>query len=165
MFKFTTKKIAVCGIISALYVATSLITFPVASGAMQIRLSEGLTLLPLLIPESIIAVFIGCLLSNLLTGCALFDIIFGSLITLVAGVFTYLIGKTIKNTALKIFTGGLFPVLLNAFLLPLIWFYCYGKLEYLYLIQVGLLLVSQSVSVYLVGSFCYFATKRYLKTK
>ncbi len=163
MFRFTTKKIAVCGIISALYVALSLITFPVASGNIQIRLSEGLTLLPLIFPESVIAVFIGCLLSNLLTGCAVFDIIFGSLITLLAGILTYFVGEIIKKTPLKIFVGGLFPVLLNAFLLPLIWYYCYGKLEYLYIVQASFLIASQSLSVYLVGSVCYLTIKRYIE--
>ena len=165
MFKFSTKSLALSGMIAALYVALSLITFPVASGAIQIRLSEGLTLLPLIMPEAIPAVFIGCMLSNLITGCAVFDVLIGSLITLVAGILTYLIGKFIKKTALKIFVGGLFPVLLNAFLLPLIWYFCYGEMEYVYIVQASFLIVSQSVSVYALGSVCYFVTKRYLSRK
>ena len=165
MFKFSTKSLALSGMIAALYVALSLITFPVASGVIQIRLSEGLTLLPLIMPEAIPAVFIGCMLSNLITGCAVFDVLIGSLITLVAGILTYLTGKFIKKTALKIFVGGLFPVLLNAFLLPLIWYFCYGEMEYVYIVQASFLIVSQSVSVYALGSVCYFVAKRYLSRK
>lgn len=165
MFKFSTKSLALSGMIAALYVALSLITFPVASGAIQIRLSEGLTLLPLIMPEAIPAVFIGCMLSNLITGCAVFDVLIGSLITLVAGILTYFIGKLIRKTAIKIFVGGLFPVLLNAFFLPLIWYFCYGEMEYVYILQATFLIVSQSVSVYAVGSVCYLVTKRYLNRK
>jgi uncharacterized membrane protein len=160
MFKFSTKSLALSGMIAALYVALSLITFPVASGAIQIRLSEGLTLLPLIMPEAIPAVFIGCMLSNLITGCAIFDVVFGGLITLVAGLLTYLTAKIIKNTATKIVVGGIFPVALNAFLLPLIWIWCYGVLEYAYFLQVGFLLISQSISVYAFGTPIYLATNK-----
>ena len=163
MFKFSTKSLALSGVIAALYVGLSLVTFPVASGAIQIRLSEGLTLLPLVMPSAVPAVFIGCLLSNLITGCAVFDIVFGSLITLCAAILTYFTGKIIKKLALKIFVGGLFPVLLNAFLLPLIWYYCYGELEYLYLLQVAFLTASQSISVYLIGTVSVVVANKYLK--
>lgn len=146
------KFLAISGIVASLYIVLSLITFPVASGAIQFRLSEGLTLLPLVMPQSIIGLFIGCALSNLITGCMVLDIILGSIITLVAGVLTYLTGKIIKKMPLKIFVGGLFPVLLNAIFLPLIWIKCYGVIEYMYPIQVAFLVISQSLSIYLVGT-------------
>ena len=163
MAKLSTKKIARAGVIAALYVVLSLITFPVASGSIQFRLSEGLTLLPLIMPESIIALFIGCMLSNIITGCMILDVLFGSLITLLAGILTFFIGKIIKNKPLKYVASGLFPVLLNAFFLPVIWYFCYGQLEYLYIIQVAFLLISQTVSVYAFGvPLCVFIDKRKL---
>lgn len=158
--KSTTKIIARAGIVSALYTLLSLITFPVASGAIQFRVSEALCVLPLIFPETVPALAIGCMLSNLITGCAPMDIVFGSLITLVAGVGTLLIGKGIKNTILKTAIGGIFPVTLNAFILPLIWVWCYGQIEYMYLIQVIFLLISQSVSIYLLGSPLFLYTKK-----
>lgn len=158
--KRTTKIIARAGIIASLYVLLSLITFPVASGAIQFRVSEALCILPLIYPETALALAVGCALSNLITGCAIFDIVFGSLITLVAGGLTLLIGKFIKNTILKISIGGIFPVLLNAFLLPLIWIWCYGAIEYIYWLQVAFLIISQSVSVYLLGTPLYLFVKR-----
>lgn len=157
---FTTAKLTRMGITAGLYIVLSLIVFPVASGSIQLRLSEALTLLPLVFPETAIGVFVGCALSNLITGCAVFDIILGSLITLLAGVLTAVIGKVIKNKPLKLFVGGLFPVLLNAFLLPLIWWYCYGQLDFLYIVQVCFLLISQSVAIYGVGiPACLFSEK------
>ncbi|MBQ9734498.1 MAG: QueT transporter family protein [Clostridia bacterium] len=159
-----TKKLARAGIIASLYVILSLITFPVASGAIQFRLSEALCVLPLIFIEAVPALFIGCALSNLITGCAIFDIIFGSIITLVASVATYAVGRIIKNTPLKIIAGGIFPVTLNAFLLPLIWIWCYGALEYMYILQATFLVVSQSVSIYALGTPLYLSTVK-LKDK
>lgn len=160
MFKFTTKKAARAGIVAGLYVLLSLSFFTISSGPVQMRVSEGLTLLPLLFPETIPAVFIGCMLSNLITGCAPLDIIFGSLITLTAAILTYFTGKAIKKHAVKIAVGGIFPIILNAFFLPLIWYFCYGELEYLYIIQVLILLAGQSAAVYVFGSVFYFALLR-----
>lgn len=155
-----TKTVARAGIIAALYVVLSLIVFPVASGAIQFRLSEGLTLLALIFPEAPFALFVGCLLINLITGCAVYDVVFGSIITLVAGFLTFFAGKLFKSDFMKIFIGGLFPVLLNAFLLPLIWYFCYGELEYAYILQVLLLLAGESASVYVAGTAFYLPVKK-----
>lgn len=163
MFK-NTVSIARAGIIAGLYVVLSLVTFSISSGAVQLRASELLTILPIFYIEAIPALFIGCILSNFITGCAFLDVILGSIVTLVASILTYLIGKAFKNSALRIIFGGFFPVVLNAFLLPLIWIICYGVLEYVYYIQVLLLLAGQSLAVYLLGTPTYFAVKK-LKSK
>ncbi len=153
------KFLARTGIIAALYTVLTLLVLPLASGAIQIRVSEGLCLLPLMFIEAIPGLAVGCLIANLITGCAFFDILFGSLITLVSAIFTFFVGKTIKNTPLKIIIGGLFPVVLNAVFLPLIWEVCYGAGEYVYLAQTLLLLVGQTVSVYGVGTPVYLKLK------
>lgn len=162
--KFTTAAIARAGIIAALYVAVSFVSAPIASGAIQVRLSEAMCMLALIFPESIPALFVGCALSNLITGCAVYDIIFGSLVTLVAALLTYIFGQIIKNVKLKIVVGGLFPVLLNAFILPLIWLWCYGFGEYIYILQVTFLIIGQSISVYALGAPLYFMIKRFYKS-
>lgn len=161
--KNNTLKLVRAGIIGALYIVLSFVTFSFSGGAIQFRIAEGLTLLPLLYAESIPALFIGCLLFNFISGLPLLDVLLGSLITLVAGVLTFLVGKVFKKGWLKVFIGGLFPVLLNAFFLPLIWLF-YGALEYIYILSVAFLVVSQSLSVYLVGSITYFSIDK-LKDK
>ncbi len=158
MKKSLTKKLTRAGIIASLYIVLSLVTFGFNGGAIQLRLSEGLTLLALFYFEAIPALFVGCLLSNFISGLALIDILLGGVITLVAGTLTFLIGKSVKNYSAKIFLGGLFPVLLNALLLPLIWKVCYS-IEYAYIIQALFLLASQSVSVYAFGAPITFAVK------
>ncbi|MBO5487616.1 MAG: QueT transporter family protein, partial [Eubacterium sp.] len=71
--------------IAALYIVLTFIAnaLGLASQAIQIRFSEALTILPYFTPAAIPGLFVGCLLSNILTGCALPDIIFGSLATLI----------------------------------------------------------------------------------
>ena len=157
-----TKKIVRAGIIGGLYVVLSLLTLPIASGAIQFRVSEALTLLPLFFVEAIPALFVGCMLSNLITGCMALDIILGSLITLVASILTFMVGKMLKKSWLKVLIGGLFPVILNALFLPIIWL-CYGVPEYTYYLQVLFLLISQSLSIYLIGSPMYFSLKKKIK--
>ena len=156
-----TKIIVRAGLIAGLYVVLSLLTLPVASGAIQFRLSEALTVLPLFFIEAIPALFVGCMLSNLISGCMLLDVILGSLITLVSAVLTYFVGKTVKNVPLKIVIGGFFPVALNAFFLPIIWVAIYGAIEYVYMLQVVFLLISQSISIYGFGTPLYFAIKKH----
>ena len=87
------KKLTRAGIIAGLYTVLVFPVISVASGFIQFRPSEALTLLPAFFSESVFAVAIGCLLANVITGCQLLDIIFGSLVTLLAGVCTHFIGK------------------------------------------------------------------------
>lgn len=162
MYKSATVKITRSAVIGALYLALTFATLSVSSGAIQFRASEALTLLPLIFPESIVGLFVGCLLSNLIAGCATYDIIFGSVITLTAAALTFVTGKFIKAAWLKYFVGGLFPVLLNAFFLPLIWIWAYGGIEYAYMMQVLFLIISQSVSIYAIGVPLCIATNRIL---
>lgn len=74
---------------------------------------------------------------------------------------TFIVGKCLLKTPLKIALGGIFPTLLNAFLLPLIWFLCYKTGEYVYIVQVAVLVVSQSLSVYVLGTLLIVAIKKF----
>ena len=57
-------------VIAAIYVVLTIFisAFNLASGAIQVRISEALTILPFFTPAAIPGLAIGCLLSNLLTG-------------------------------------------------------------------------------------------------
>ena len=89
------KFICHAAIISALYVALTYIAaaMGLASGAIQVRFSEALCILPFFTSAAIPGVTIGCLLSNLLTGCAVLDIIFGTLATLIGALVARLLRK------------------------------------------------------------------------
>ena len=81
------------GMVAALYVALTLIAsaMGLASGQIQLRLSEALTILPCFFPEAVPGLFVGCLLANLLTGCVLWDVAVGSLATLLGALGTLLL--------------------------------------------------------------------------
>lgn len=84
---FTTQ----AALIAALYVVLTIFisAFGLANGAIQIRISEALTVLPYFTPAAIPGVTIGCLLSNLFTGCAPLDIIFGTCASLLGALGSY----------------------------------------------------------------------------
>lgn len=156
------KILARAGVISALYVVLSLVVFPFASGSIQVRLGEALSILPLFFPESCISLFIGCIIVNFITGCAIIDVVFGALVTLISAILTLIIGRIVKNSLLKLLIGGSFPILLNAFLLPLLWYWCYGQLEYVYILQVGFVFLGQTASVYALGGTLFFGLNKYI---
>lgn len=88
MKKFSIKGMAVAGVIAALYVAFTLPFGQIAFGPIQFRIAEILTLLPFLSPWAIWGVTLGCFLSNLLFS-SIWDVIFGTLATLIAALCTY----------------------------------------------------------------------------
>ena len=95
----TSKSLVLAAMISALYVVLSFLSnaFGLASGAIQIRISEALTVLPFFTPAAIFGLSIGCLLFNLLSGAAILDIIFGTIATFLGALLTYFIGKLAKK--------------------------------------------------------------------
>jgi uncharacterized membrane protein len=83
-----TKKLTIAGVVAAGYFALTVLLAPISFGALQFRVSEVLCILPYFFPESVTGLFVGCLLSNLLGGLGIIDVIFGSLATLLAAVMT-----------------------------------------------------------------------------
>ena len=124
---FTTKRLCRAGIIAALYVALTYVFLPFAFGPFQIRPAEAFCILPLLFPEAIPALYVGCMIVNLSSAYAFYDVVFGSLATLLAAFGTYMVGRFFKNVAIKISLGGIFPVLLNAVIIPFIIIFLYGE--------------------------------------
>ena len=108
----TTRSLCLSAIIAALYAALTLLLAPLSYGAIQCRISEAMTLLPLLLPQAIPGLFAGCLVANLYTGM-LTDVIFGSLATLIAAVGTYLLRK-------KPLLAALCPIVSNGVIVGLV---------------------------------------------
>ena len=89
-FRFTTHQLATAGVIAALYAVLAYFAsiFGIAYGPIQCRFSEALCVLPFLLPAAPPGLFVGCLVANLLSPYGALDIIFGSLATLLAAVWT-----------------------------------------------------------------------------
>lgn len=106
--------VAQAAVIAAIYVVLTLLFAPFSYGEVQVRLSEALTILPVFTPAAVPGLFVGCLLSNILGGCIVPDIIFGSLATLTGAVFTYLLRNQSR------FLAPLPPILANALIVPFV---------------------------------------------
>lgn len=119
--RMRTASITQAAIIAALYIVLTFIsnTMGLANYAVQVRFSESLTILPYFTVSAIPGLFIGCLLSNLLTGCALPDVVFGSLATLIGALATYALRK-------YKWAAPIGPIISNAIIVPFVLLYAYG---------------------------------------
>lgn len=125
---FTAKRICRAGIIAALYVALTCAFGAIGyQGFLEIRPAEALCILPLFYAEAIPALYVGCMLSNVISLYGVYDIFLGSLATLIAACLTFAAGKLLRNHAARVAVGGIFPVLVNAFLVPVIIVILYGQ--------------------------------------
>lgn len=141
--------------IAAIYVVLTIFisAFHLASGAIQIRISEALTILPAFTPAAIPGLFLGCLISNLITGAMLPDIIFGSLATLLGALGTYFLRK--YKWAIPIP-----PILANVLIIPWILSYVYGfpgSIPY-FMLTVG---VGEIISCGVLGMILYGTLAKY----
>ena len=108
-------------VIAALYVVLTFLAnlFGLSNYAIQVRFSEALTVLPLFTPAAVPGLAAGCLLANILTGCALPDILLGTLATLLGAVFTRLLRK-------HKWLAPIPPIAANTLIVPFVLRYVYG---------------------------------------
>lgn len=117
--RFVTEAAVTAGLYAALTLVSSL--FGLSSGAVQVRLSEALCILPIFTPAAIPGLAAGCLIGNLITGCTVFDVIFGTLATLIGAVGTRLLRNHSILACLPPITANALiipPVLINAYHIP-----------------------------------------------
>jgi len=117
-----TKGLTYAAIIAALYVVLSYLShlLGLASGGIQVRISEALTVLPFFTPAAIPGLTAGCLITNLVTGCAPWDTVFGSLATLLGALGTYALRKRSPYLA------PIPPIFANTLIIPFVLAYVYG---------------------------------------
>ena len=118
------KLVFICqaAVIAALYVVLTYVFSAFASGVIQVRVSEALTILPAFTPAAIPGLVIGCLLSNTLTGCVLLDIIFGSVATLIGALGSYALRRHTWLVPIP-------PIVSNMIIVPFVLRYAYGATD------------------------------------
>ena len=121
--------------IAAIYVVLTQIShlFGLDSHAIQLRFSEALTILPFFTPAAIPGLFIGCLLANFFAGCLPWDILFGSLATLLGAFGTRFLRK-------HKWLAPLPPIIANTLIVPFVLAYVYhfeGSIPY-FMLTVGI---------------------------
>ena len=114
-----TREIVLGAVIAALYVALTLPFAPIAYGPVQFRISEALTVLPYFTPAAVPGVTLGCLLSNILMGSPLPDIVFGTIATLIGAIFSY-------RLRVHKYLVCVPPIVANALIIPWVLKFAYG---------------------------------------
>lgn len=141
-------------VIAALYVVLTLLAnaFGLANYAVQVRFSESLTILPFFIPAAIPGLVIGCFLSNILTGCMLLDIIFGTVATLLGALGTWALRK-------HKWLAPIPPIVANTIIVPFVLAYVYqfeGSIPY-FMLTVG---AGEVISCGILGMLLLFALEK-----
>ena len=115
---FHVKSLARAGMITAIYAALTLIFAPISFNAVQFRISEAMTVLPILLPEAVPDLAVGCLVANILGGAALPDVIGGTLATLIAAILT----RTLRKKPVLAMAS---PVVINGLIVGPLVYFCY----------------------------------------
>ena len=129
--------------IAAIYVVLTLVFRPISYGEIQVRIAEGLTILPFFTPAAIPGLFIGCLIANTIGGSILLDVVFGSVATLLGAVGTWLLRKYRWLAPLP-------PIISNTIIVPLVLRFGYGAPLPLSLLMV-FIAVGEIISCYVLG--------------
>lgn len=142
-------------VIAAVYVVLTLAinAFDLASGAIQVRISEALTILPYFTPAAIPGLFVGCLLSNFLTGAPIWDVMFGSLATLLGAAGTYMLRR-------QKWLAPVPPVIANILIIPPVLHFAYGLPGGIpfFMLTVG---IGEVISCGILGMLLLFLLQRY----
>lgn len=143
MKKISVKFIAESAIIAALYVVTTWLLAPISYGAIQFRISEVLMLLVVLNPKFSFALILGCFISNTTSSLGWYDMVFGTLATIIAIIPMCFIRKMP--------IAAIFPVLSNAFIVSLELGIAFNLWNEAYWYNVFTIALGEAIVLYLLG--------------
>ena len=140
-------------VIAAIYVVLVFVFDYWSFGPIQFRVAEALTILPVFTPAAVPGLFIGCLIANITGGAVIWDIVFGSLATLIGAVGTYMLRK-------HPWAAPLPPILANTVIVPFVLKYAYGTEGMLWYFMLTVEVIVCGV----LGSLLRVALKKYRNT-
>lgn len=159
MVQKKTKTLVTGAIIAALYVVLTFLAnaFGLASGVIQVRISEALNVLVCFTGAAVPGVTVGCLLANLLTGGIVMDVIFGTLASFIGAFGGYLLRK---NRLLAL----LCPILSNMIIVPFVLKFAYGAPDAIWFLF-GSVAVGEVISCGILGFLLGHVLDRYGKNR
>lgn len=107
-------------VIAAIYVVLVVIFNYISFGPVQFRIAEALTILPYFTPAAIPGLFVGCIIANILGGAIVWDVVFGSIATLIGAIGTYLLRK-------HKWLAPVPPIVANTIIVPFVLKFAYGS--------------------------------------
>ena len=152
-YRFKTIFVAYAAMIAAIYVVLCFIFQPSNSSYIQLRVAEALTVLPYFTPAAIPGVTIGCFLSNLLTGCDILDVVFGTLATFLGAILSYKVRK-------HKFLVPIPPIVCNILIIPWVLRFAYGEalpIPFM-MLTVG---IGEVISIGIIGTMLLVTLNRY----
>ena len=145
MFKSNqTRFITEGAVIAALYVVLTLVFAPISFGPVQVRIAEALAILPLFTPAAVPGLFVGCLIANFMGEGVIWDVVFGSLATLIGAWGGY---KLRSNR-------WLVPaptVIANTLIIPFVLRYAYGVVDMAIPLLMLSIFAGEVVGCYILG--------------
>ena len=150
-----TRNLVFGALIAAIYVVLTMVFRPISYGPIQFRISEALCVLPYFTPAAIPGVFIGCLISNMLGGAVLMDVVFGSLATLIGALGSWLLRKNRWLVSVP-------PILSNTLIIPWVLKFAYGSedLVWYMMITVG---IGELLAIGVLGQLLITVLAKYRK--
>ena len=140
-----TRNLVHGSLIAAVYIVLIMVFRPISFGPIQFRIAEALCVLPYFTPAAIPGLFGGCLISNLLGGAMLMDVIFGSLATLIGAIGSYLLRRNRYLVSLP-------PILANTLIIPWVLKFAYGSEDMIWymMVTVG---IGEILAIGILGHF------------
>ena len=138
--------------IAALYTVITIAIGPLGSAAIQCRIPEAMCILAIFTPAAIPGLTIGCLVSNIATGCLWQDVLFGTLATLIGAIGARMLRRIWWLTPLP-------TVVANTLIIPFVLAYAYHAEEGIpfLMLTVG---IGEVISAYVLGIALYFALRK-----
>lgn len=151
------KNLTIGALTAALYVILTLLSamLGLSSGVIQLRFSEALCILPVFFPAAVPGLFVGCLISNIISTGVLWDIIFGSLATLIGALGALLLRKLPDSL---IWLSTVPTIASNTLIIPFVLIYAYGATEALPFIMLTVF-IGELISAGVGGTILYFSLK------
>ncbi|HBF68243.1 MAG TPA: QueT transporter family protein [Firmicutes bacterium] len=134
------RSITVNAIVAVIYFLLTFFTPTISFLGMQVRIAECLILLCFFRRDYVIGITLGCIFANFASPISFWDILFGSLATLISG----LLISYMKN----LFFSTLIPVILNGFIVGA---ELYFILEEPFWINVAFVMAGEAIAVSIVG--------------
>ena len=107
------RRLTFAALIAAVYAVVTILTASFAYGPIQFRIAEALCILPFFIPFTTWGLFVGCILSNIISPVGPLDMIFGSLATLGCCLCISALGKRGDGKWGKCILACLMPAIWN----------------------------------------------------
>ncbi len=139
------RDLAQGAIIAAIYALLTIFLAPISSGLVQCRVAEAMSVLPYFTFSAVPGLFIGCLLANLLTGAPIYDVLFGSLATLIAAYLTYAL-----RTKVPKYLAPMPSVVVNALVVGWLLTYVY-QVGVSYWVAAGYVAIGQAIACFALG--------------